>query len=315
MVAKSSGEICLRNGKLREIKKYRLYYLLIIPGLLYFIVFKYLPMLGVVVAFKDIAPYEGFDKILADPWVGFKHFETFFSSYYFWQILRNTLLISVYKIIAGFPAPIILALLLNEIRNTAFKKTVQTVSYLPHFISVVVMAGLLTNILSTRGGFVNVLIGLFGAQPIFFLGDSHYFRGVLVLSDVWKNIGWGSIIYLAAITGVDPGLYEAATMDGAGKLKQVWHITLPGISNIISIMLILSMGGILNAGFEQVLTLYSPSVYDVSDIIDTYVYRVGLQNLQYSFSTAVGLFKSIFSLVFVLASNMIAKKMGQEGIW
>jgi len=296
-------------------KKFKLYYLLILPGFIYFLIFKYIPLFGVIVAFKDISPFQGIKDILTGPWVGLKHFRTFFESYYFWQILGNTLLISLYKFIFSFPAPIILALLMNEISNVKYKKVVQTVSYLPHFISLVVVAGLLTNILSTRGGLLNVIIGLFGAEPIFFLGESQYFRGVLVVSDIWKTVGWGTIIYLAAITGIDPGLYESAKIDGAGRFKQTLHITLPGIASIISIMAIMRMGTILDAGFQQVLTLYSPAVYDVADIIDTYVYRSGIEKMQYSFSTAVGLFKSVIALILVLLSNILAKKMGQEGIW
>lgn len=296
-------------------KKYKLYYLMVLPGVLYYILFKYVPLFGIIVAFKDISPYQGITDILTAPWVGLKHFSNFFNSYYFWQILGNTLLISLYKFIFSFTAPIILALLINEIVFLKYKKVIQTISYLPHFISLVVVAGLMTNILSTRGGIVNEVLGIFGAEPIFFLGESRYFRGVLVVSDIWKNVGWGTIIYLAGITGIDPGLYESAKMDGAGRFKQTLHITLPGIASIISIMAIMRMGTILDAGFHQVLTLYSPSVYDVADIIDTYVYRSGLERMQYSFSTAVGLFKSVIALVLVLLSNYLAKKLGQEGIW
>lgn len=295
--------------------KYKLYYMLILPGILYYLVFHYIPMFGIIIAFKDVSPFEGIQGIINGEWVGLKHFMRFFKSIYFWSIIRNTLTISLYKLAFGFPAPIILALLLNEVKNKHFKKTVQTISYLPHFISMVVVAGLLTNVLSTQNGIINEVIKFFGKEPIFFLGDSKYFRSVLVTSGIWQGVGWGSIIYLAAITGIDMELYEACLMDGGNRWKQTWHITLPGIRNIIVLMLILAIGGLLNAGFEQILLLYSPSVYDVSDIIDTYVYREGLINANYSFSTAIGLLKSVIAMILIMGSNYIAKKFELEGIW
>jgi putative aldouronate transport system permease protein len=294
---------------------HRFYYYLIIPGMLYFLIFDYIPMFGIIVAFKDISPFEGVRAIFTNDWVGFKHFIRFWNSYYFWNVMRNTLLISGYKLLIGFPASILLALLLNELRNAVFKRIVQTISYLPHFISTVVVAGLAMMILSTDGGFVNAIIVQFGGEPIHFLGNPLYFRSVLVISHVWQTIGWGSILYLAAMTGIDPGLYEAAKMDGASRIRQAWHITLPGIAPVIAILLILSIGGLLNAGFEKVLLLYSPAVYEVADIIDTYVYREGLSKLDYSFATAVGLFKNVLAMFLILGANYIAKKMNQTGIW
>lgn len=296
-------------------KKYKLYYMLILPGILYYLIFHYIPMFGIIIAFKDVSPFEGIQGIINGEWVGLKHFTRFFNSIYFGNIIRNTLTISLYKLVFGFPAPIILALLLNEVKNKHFKKTVQTISYLPHFISMVVVAGLLTNVLSTQNGVVNEVVKIFGKEPIFFLGDSRYFRSVLVTSGIWQGVGWGSIIYLAAITGIDVELYEACIMDGGNRWKQTWHITLPGIRNIIVLMLILAIGGLLNAGFEQILLLYSPAVYDVSDIIDTYVYREGLINANYSFSTAIGLLKSVIAMILIMGSNYIAKKFELEGIW
>jgi putative aldouronate transport system permease protein len=296
-------------------KKYKLYYMLILPGILYYLIFHYIPMFGIIIAFKDVSPFEGIQGIINGEWVGLKHFTRFFNSIYFGNIIRNTLTISLYKLVFGFPAPIILALLLNEVKNKHFKKTVQTISYLPHFISMVVVAGLLTNVLSTQNGIVNEVVKIFGKEPIFFLGDSRYFRSVLVTSGIWQGVGWGSIIYLAAITGIDMELYEACIMDGGNRWKQTWHITLPGIRNIIVLMLILAIGGLLNAGFEQILLLYSPAVYDVSDIIDTYVYREGLINANYSFSTAIGLLKSVIAMILIMGSNYIAKKFELEGIW
>ncbi|MFK7692147.1 ABC transporter permease [Paenibacillus sp. HJGM_3] len=297
------------------VKIHRFYYYLILPGLLYFLIFDYIPMFGVIIAFKDISPFEGVSAIFTSEWVGFKHFVRFWNSYYFWNVMRNTLLISGYKLFFGFPASILLALLLNELRSAVYKRIVQTISYLPHFISTVVVAGLTMMVLSTDSGLVNSILVYFGREPIHFLGDPDYFRSILVISHVWQSIGWGSILYLAAMTGIDPGLYEAARMDGASRVRQAWHITLPGITPVIVIMLILSIGGLLNAGFEKVLLLYSPAVYGVSDIIDTYVYREGLTKLNYSFAAAVGLFKNILAMFLILGANYIAKKMNQTGIW
>ncbi len=308
---KDFGYVPLR----KRMKRYRAYYLLALPGLLYFLIWHYLPMAGIIIAFKDVSPYGGVAQILKSDWVGLKHFTKFFSSYYFWDVLGNTLNISIQKLVFGFPAPIILALLVNEITNDRYKKVVQTVSYLPHFLSSVIMAGMLYNVLSTNGGLVNEIIKLFGGKPVFFLGESDYFVPTLVVSSIWQGVGWGTIIYLAAITGIDSQLYEAAKIDGANKLQQIIHITLPGVLGVASIMLIMNLGNILNAGFDQILLLYSPAVYDVADIIDTYVYREGLINMNYSYSSAVGLFKSVIGLILVLTVNGIIKKAGQTGIW
>lgn len=272
-------------------------------------------MFGIIIAFKNVSPFEGIQGILHNPWVGFDHFERFFSSVYFWNVLGNTVIISFYKLLFGFPAPIILALMINEVRKKWFKRTVQTISYLPHFISAVVVAGLVQHLLTTNGGLVNQLVVWFGGDPVNFLGTADYFRSVLVTSSVWQSVGWGSILYLAAMTGIDPQLYEAAIIDGAGKRRQIWHITLPGIVPVIVILLIYNIGGLLNAGFEQILLLYSPSVYRVADIIDTYVYREGLTSLQYSYSAAVGIFKNIVAMILILGANYIARKFNQTGIW
>lgn len=297
------------------LKKYKMYYLLLLPGLLFLIIFHYIPLFGVVIAFKDYHPFMGVEGIFTSEWVGFKHFKKFFNSYYFGDVLGNTLAISLLKFVFGFPAPIILALLLNEVRNEKYKKTVQTISYLPHFLSWVVVSGLLVTVLSVDGGLLNELRKALGLEPIMYLGNPKYFRTILVVSDIWKGVGWGSIIYLAAITGVDPQLHEAAIIDGANKWVRIRHITLPSISNIIVIMMIMRVGGLLNAGFEQIFLLYSPAVYDVADIIDTFVYREGLISNNYSYSTAVGLFKSLISMALLLTTNFIAKKLDQEGIW
>ncbi|KRE82570.1 sugar ABC transporter permease [Paenibacillus sp. Soil766] len=315
-VAKSpSSKPVARRRLWSSIKIHRFYYYLILPGMLYFLIFDYIPMFGIIVAFKEISPFEGVSAIFTSEWVGFKHFIRFMNSIYFWNVMRNTLFISLYKLLFGFPASILLALLLNELRFAVFKKVVQTISYLPHFISTVVLAGLTMMILSTDGGMINAMVVKFGGEPIHFLGSPDYFRSILVISHVWQSIGWGSILYLAAMTSIDPGLYEAARMDGAGRVRQAWHITLPGITPVIVILLVLSIGGLLNAGFEKVLLLYSPAVYEVADIIDTYVYREGLTKLDYSFATAVGLFKNVIAMVLILGANYLAKKMNQTGIW
>jgi len=302
-------------GFLGTLWKYRFYYWLALPGLIYFLVFQYGPMAGILMAFKDFSPLEGYRGIITGDWVGLANFERFCNSYYFWNIMGNTLAISGLKILYGFPAPIILALLLNEVRSLHFKKTVQTISYMPHFLSMVVVMGILRKLFSADTGYVNYFIKLMGGEEITFLADERYFRGILVGSTVWQTVGWGSIIYLAAITGIDPALYEAATIDGANRLQQVFHVTIPSIANVVVIMLILRMGQILNAGFEQIFLLYSPAVYSVADIIDTYVYREGLISMNYEYATAVGLFKSVVAVILVLGTNIIARRLGQEGIW
>lgn len=305
----------MKAQTLSLIRKNKLYYALIVPGILYFLVFHYTPMYGVIIAFKDIAPFDGVGAIFSAEWVGLKHFSNFVDSYYFWNIIGNTLIISFYRLAFGFPAPILLALLLNEVGNMVFKRTVQTISYLPHFLSMVVVAGLATTLLTTDGGLINGILQRLGFESIPFLSSTAYFRPMLVVSGIWKEVGWGMIIYFAAIAGIDPQQYEAARIDGAGRLRQVWHISLPGIRHIIVILFILSIGGIMDAGFEQIYLLYSPPVYAVSDIIDTYVYRKGLVELQYSFAAAVGLFKSVIAVTLLLGVNYLAKKFDQEGIW
>ena len=304
-----------KTGSTYYLKKDVFLYLLILPGILYYILFKYIPMFGIIIAFKDYQPFLGLEGIFTSDWVGFSHFKRFFASKFSWELIRNTFLISFYKLIWGFPVPVVFALLLNEVRNQYYKKLVQTISYLPHFLSTVIVCGMIRTLTSTDGGLVNAFITTLGYEPIYFLGDPRYFRSILVISDIWQGFGWGSIIYLAAMTGIDQSLYEAAEVDGAGWLKKMWHITLPGILPVMSIMLIFRVGGLLDAGFEQIFLLYSPQVYSVADVISTYVYREGLVGMKYSFTTAVNLFISVISLIMVLGSNYAAKKMGQEGIW
>jgi len=292
----------------QSLKPYLPLYLLLVPGVLYFLIFCYAPMYGVVIAFKDYKLLEG---VFGSPWSGFDQFDKLFTDPYFYTVLKNTLLISLMKLLFGFPVPIVFALLLNEVRMLKFKKFVQTASYLPHFISWIALAGIMQSILSLEGT-VNSIIGFFGFDKVIFLASSEYFRAVLVISDIWKGFGWGAIIYFAAIAGIDASMYEAASIDGATRFQRMRYITLPSIAYIIVIMLILSMSGILDAGFDQIFNLYNPSVMGVSDIIDTYVYRIGIQNLDYSRSTAVGLFKSVIALIMIMVTNGLAKRIDKD---
>lgn len=300
------------SGTWREYKKHKFLFFMLFPILIWYGVFHYGPLYGIQLAFKDFSPVKG---IWGSPWVGMEYFKfLFYQSPDFARIFRNTIIISCYNIVFGFPAPVILALLLNELRSAVFKKVAQSISYIPHFFSWVVLSGIIIIMLSPSEGPVNYLLKLMHIDPIYFLADTNYFRPTLVATSIWKEIGWGTIIYLAALSGVDPTLYEAARIDGASRWKQTWHITIPTILPVITIMFILSLGGILNAGFDQIFNLYSPSVYEVGDIIDTYVYRAGIQNFQFGLTTAVGLFKNIIGIILVLGTNYIVKKLGQEGV-
>jgi len=301
-----------KNKKFRTIRSYWDLYLIMLPGILYFLVYKYLPMWGIVIAFQDYSVFAG---IRGSEWVGLQHFRDMFADDDFYTIFRNTLLISIYKLVWGFPGPIILAIMLNEIRHMLYKRSIQTLVYLPHFLSWIIVGGILVNVLSPSSGIVNKVLALFGVEPIFFLTSEDWFRTVIVASDIWKEVGWGAIIYLAAIAGIDPQLYEAAIMDGAGKWKQIIHITLPSMMGVIVILLLLRLGHVLDVGFEQIFVLYNSLVYDVGDVIETYVYREGIQQAKYSFTTAVGLFKAVIGLILVALANRGAKKLGQEGIW
>ncbi|MFC7681380.1 ABC transporter permease [Paenibacillus sp. GCM10028914] len=287
-------------------------YLLLVPGILFILLFKYTPMYGIVIAFKDFNIFTGFAD---SPWVGWKHFEKLFTSPDFALVFKNTVIISLLKILILFPLPIVIALMLNEMKKMIFKRTIQTVIYLPHFLSWVIVSGLFIDLLSTNGGLVNKLLVSLNLEPIAFFLDNSVFRSVLVTSAGWKETGWSTIVYLAAFSTIDPVLYEAAKIDGAGKWKQLWHITLPGIAPIIILMFILRLGNILEAGTEQILVMYNPVVYKVSDVIGTYVYRQGLGNQDYSFTTAVGLFEAIISFTLVIVGNSLSKKYLQRGIW
>lgn len=305
-----SKESFIKRTK-KDFKKNWKVYLLVSPVILYYLIFCYKPMYGALIAFKEYSPGRGF---LASPWVGFEYFRQFFSSVFFWQVLRNTLIISVNTILFGFPAPIILALLVNEVSNKRFAKTVQTISYLPHFISMVVICSMIREFTS-YDGIINDIITFLGGERIVMLNEPGLFVPIYVLSGIWQEVGWGSIIYIAAIAGVDTGLYEAAQIDGAGRLRQLWHITLPSILPTIVIMLIMRIGNILNVGFEKIILLYNPVIYDTADVISTFVYRKGILEYNYSFSTAVGLFNSIVNFIMLIAANTISKKTTENGLW
>ncbi|TMV50999.1 sugar ABC transporter permease [Paenibacillus mesophilus] len=287
-------------------------YVLIAPVMLYFIVFHYMPMYGVQIAFKDFIATKG---IGGSPWVGFKHFERFFDSYFFWRLLKNTLGISLYELAVGFPIPILLALMINEVRHKGYKKFVQTVTYAPHFLSTVVLVGLVIMFLSPTSGIVNTIIKAFGGEPVFFMTKPEWFKTIYVLSGVWQQMGWSSIIYLAALAGIDPGLHEAAKVDGATRLQRIWHINLPGIMPTIVILLILNIGTLMGVGFEKVFLMQNSLNNESSDVISTYVYRSGLLGAQYSFASAVGLFNSVVNFILLLTVNRIAKAVNQASLW
>lgn len=287
-------------------------YLMFLPVAVLLLIFNYFPMYGVTLAFKDFNPRLG---IFGSKWIGFEHFQTLFTDPYFLKVLWNTIRISLLKFAIGFPVPIILTLMLNEVKNAKFKRTVQTVSYLPYFISWVVVSGILINIFSIDGGQVNKLIQTLGGEQVNFFGDSNAFLTLLVISDIWKNAGWGTVIYFAAIANINPELYEAAMIDGANRFQRMRHITLPGMVPALSINLIFSCSSLLSAGFDQIFNLYNPVVYKVADIIDTYIFRIGISDGNYGISTALGLFNSVISVTLILVVNKVIKKLGGEGIW
>lgn len=287
-------------------------YLMIVPGIIYFLIFKYIPMFGLVISFQDYKPFKG---ILGSEWVGFKHFARLFTEPDFWNILSNTLLLFGMNLLFYFPIPIILALMLNEVRITFFKRFFQTLVYLPHFMSWVIIVSISYVMLTMDGGIVNELLVQLGFSKINFLLSPEWFRPTYIIQVIWREAGWGTIIYLAAIAAVDPQLYEAARMDGAGRLRQVWHITLPAIRSVIIVLLILKIGDVLELGFEHVYLLLNSMNRDVAEIIDTYVYTAGLRQMQFSYSAAVGFFKSLVGLVLVMLANHLSKKMGEEGIY
>jgi putative aldouronate transport system permease protein len=298
--------------RLRKIWYFRHIYLFLLPAILWFLVFAYYPMYGILIAFKDFKYNLG---ILGSSWAGFKYFEQFLNDSSFYDVLRNTLSISALKLIFGFPAPLILALMLNAVMHKRIKRVFQTISYLPHFVSWVVVVTLLQKILSPNVGLINDIRYQMGLDPIFFMGKPELFYPLVIISDVWKGVGWGSIIYLAALTNIDPHLYEAAEIDGAGRWSKLFKITLPCLTPTIAILLIFSLSGILNAGFDQIWLMQTPATLGVSEILDTYVLKTGLQQGQLAYSTAIGLFKSAISLLLIVAVNHISRRVSDVSLW
>nr|WP_307720049.1 ABC transporter permease subunit [Paenibacillus koleovorans] len=300
------------NRFFMNVKRDRQLVIIILPVILYYIIFHYVPMYGLLIAFKKFSPMKG---ILGSEWVGFQYFIEFFNSIYFWRLIKNTLLISVYSLIWGFPAPILFALLLNELKERFFKRAVQTISYLPHFISLVVVAGMIVNFTSPLDGIVNTVISWFGFKPINFLNEPGWFRTIYISSGVWQSFGWGSIIYLAAITGINPHLYEAAEIDGAKRWAKIRYITIPGLMPTIIILFILNIGNLMDVGFEKILLLYSPATYETGDVIATYVYRRGVLNSEFSYATAIGLFNNVINVCLLITANRISRKVSETSLW
>ncbi|TNJ65225.1 sugar ABC transporter permease [Paenibacillus hemerocallicola] len=296
---------------LRDLRINKYVYLMLVPVIAYYVIFYYVPMYGLQIAFKDYSPGLG---MWNSEWVGFRHFESFFDSYYFWRLLRNTLLLSLYELLFGFPASIILALLLNELRSNVLKRFVQTVTYMPHFISIVVISGMLVDFLA-RDGLINNVLGLFGVEPVAYLGESSWFRTIFISSNIWQSVGWGSIIYLSAMSGIDPSLYEASRVDGASRWKQMLHVTLPGIMPTVVILLILQIGSFMTVGTDKILLLYNSTTYETADVIGTFVYRKGILESDFSYSAAVGLFNSIINFALLVLANAISRRTSDNKLW
>ncbi len=295
----------------KDIQRNKYVYAMAIPVIAFFLIFAYVPMYGVLMAFQKFRPQYG---IWGSEWIGLKNFSDFFGSYYAGRLIWNTFLINFYDLIFSFPAPIIFALLLNEVKAAKFKKTVQTITYMPYFISLVVVASIIVEFTSSRGFIVDIL-SLFGFEKKSLLGEAQYFRAVFVGSNIWQSLGFNSIIYLAALSGVDQELYEAATIDGAGRWKKMWYITLPCISSTVIIMLILRIGSMMNVGFEKIILLYNPATYETADVISSFVYRKGLQEMNYGYSTAVGLFNSVINFTLLVISNKLSRKFSETSLW
>lgn len=294
-----------------RIRQHRDIYLMLFPVILYYIFFHYVPMGGLAIAFENYKPALG---ILGSKFVGFQHFSKFFNGIYAWRVIRNTLVLNLILLVFGFPAPILLALMINEMRENWFKKTIQTVSYMPHFVALVVVCGLLREFCMTNGLFNNIL-AIFGVERVNMLSSLKHYRTVYVVSNIWQNIGWNSIIYLSALSSVDSSLHEAAAIDGAGRIRRIIHVNLPAILPVIIIQLIMRIGNLLTQGYEKTLLLYSPIVYEKADLISTYVYRYGLEKTQYSYGAAVGIFNSVVNLVFLITANKISARVSETSLW
>ena len=302
----------LRRERWSRVRRMRLLYLSMLPALLLLLVFNYVPIYGIVIAFKNFQASRG---ILGSPWNNFENFEVLFGSFQFQRVMRNTVIISVQRIVFGFPAPILLALIINEFANSWWKKGIQSITYLPHFISWVVMAGILVEILSPQRGIIGYLYTVLGRDAPLLLTNRSVFRPILIATDVWKEVGWGSVIYLAAISSIDPTMYDVARIDGAGRVRQAVSITLPSLLPVITILFILRLSGILNAGFDQIFNLYNELVYEVADIIDTYMYRVGILSQEFEFATAAGLFKNVVGVALIVLVNAVIRRFSDHGIW
>ncbi|WP_223869381.1 ABC transporter permease [Paenibacillus sabuli] len=303
----------MRKEHWRALRRDQALYWLMLPGILFYIVFKYVPMYGVLISFQNYSIGKG---IWGSEWVGFKHFIDFFTrTPDAWQLIRNTLLLNVYELLFAFPAPILLALLLNELRVVLFRRFIQTVSYLPHFLSTVVIVGMVVNFLSPSSGIVNHVLVMLGIEPIMFMAEPGWFRTIYVASEIWQTLGWGTILYLAAIAGVDPTLYEAARMDGANRFQQIRHITFVGMLPVVIILLVLNLGKMMEIGYQKIILLYNPTLYDTADVINTFVYRRGLINADFSFAAAVGLFQAVIGFVLVVAANKLARKTAHGSLW
>lgn len=300
-----------KNRLLTSIAGHKNIYIMLIPVIAYYVLFAYVPMFGNIMAFQDYKITRG---IFESNFVGFKHFNSFLNDVYFWRLIKNTIRINVYGLVFGFPAPIIFALLLNEVRNISFKKTVQTITYMPHFISTVIICGMITSFVA-REGVINSVIVSLGGSPLEFMTDPKYFVGIYTISGIWQNMGWSSIIYISALSSIDQELYEAASIDGASRWKQTIHITIPGILPTVSILLIMQIGQMLSVGFEKVMLLYNPSIYETADIISTYVYRQGILGANYSYSAAVGLFNSVVNFILLVSVNAFSRKISGNGLF
>ena len=296
----------------RRVKRKRVLYLMLLPGMLLLLIFHYIPMWGVLIAFKDYRVLKG---ILASDWVGLKHFRAFFGGRMFSSVVLNTLILNCYSLTFAFPLPLVFALMLNEVRVDWFKKGVQTITYMPHFISTVVIVGMMKELLSPTNGIVNQILMRMGHEPIYFFGKAGYFRSLYIISGAWAGTGWGSIVYLAAITAVDVSLYEAATIDGASRLQKIWHVTLPCIRSTFMVMLILRLGQMLGSDSEKVLLMQTSGNRSVSELLSTYIYNRGVLNSEYSYSTAVGLFNSAVSFLLILVANTLSRRLTEESLW
>lgn len=319
MVAPAGSPLAnARRGKskfgylIKDIVRDKWLYLMLLPGVLFFIIFKYVPMYGVIMAFQDYKPYLGF---FDSPWVGLKHFERFFSEPQFGMLFKNTVILAIYNLLFFFPLPIILSLMMNELRHSKFKNFVQTLVYIPHFVSWVVVVGIFYILFTTENGILNEILYQITGKKIAFLLEAEWFRTMIVSQSIWKEVGWGTVIFLAALAGVDLQQYEAARIDGAGRLRQLWHITLPAIRSTIIILFILRLGNFMDSGFEHIYLMLTPTNREVGEVFDTYVYTIGMTQAQYSYSAAVGIFKSVIGLILVLGANWLAKKFGEEGIY